>query len=140
MFFDNQNELNIILNNNINDDNTTINPKEGLIKGNMFNNEYKSYKNIQPKDIEATNEKSDLCLKIYELDFAITDLALYLDLHKNDNDTYNIFKNYVKKYKEYKEKYENNYDIICQDSIIKNTYSWTNNPWPKDNDGGIKYV
>ena len=140
MFFDNQNDLNIILKDKINSDNIITNPKEGLIKGNMFNNEYKSYKNIKPKQIESTNDKDKLLLKIYELNFAIIDLGLYLDLNKEDQNVYNTFKSFIEKFNEYKKEYEEKYNILCQDNIIKDTYSWTNDPWPFNNKGGIKYV
>ena len=62
MFFDNQNDLNIIINNISNDNNTLTNVKEGLIRGNMFNKEYIPYKNISPKLIETLNEESKLLL------------------------------------------------------------------------------
>ena len=140
MFFDNQNDINEIINTISYNNSNLLNPSIGLQKGNMFNKEYKAYKNIEPQKIESTNEESKLLLKIYELDFAIIDIALYLDLHKNDIQTYKIFKDYVNEYNEYKEKYEKKYNILCQDNIINDKYSWTNNPWPKDNDGGIKYV
>ncbi len=140
MFFDSQNDLNMILNNTINNDNIITNSKDGLVKGNMFNNEYKPYKNIVPKAIETTTDKAKLLLKIYELNFAIIDLGLYLDLNKDNQDIYNTFKMYVKKFNEYKDEYEHKYNILCQDNIIKDTYSWTNNPWPFENIGGIKYV
>lgn len=140
MFFDNQNDLNEVISTLSNNDSNLINPSIGLQKGNMFNKEYKPYKNIEPKKIESTNDESNLLLKIYELDFAIIDTALYLDLHKNDIQTYITFQDYVNKYNKYKEKYEQEYNILYQDNIINDKYSWTNDPWPKDNNGGIKYV
>ena len=137
MFFDNQNDLNIIINNISNDNNTISNVKEGLIKGNMFNKEYKPYKNIEPKLIEALNEENKLLLNIYELDFALIDLSLYLDLHKDDEDIYKIFKMYLNKYNDYKKLYEEKYYILCQDSNLKDTYTWVDNSITT---GGIKYV
>ena len=137
MFFDNQNDLNIIINDISNDNNILSNVKEGLIKGNMFNKEYIPYKMIEPKLIEATNEESKLLLNIYELDFALIDLGLYLDLHKEDEDIYKIFKMYKNKYNDYKKLYEDKYYILCQDSNLKDTYTWVDNSITT---GGIKYV
>ena len=137
MFFDNQNDLNIIINDISNDNNILSNVKEGLIKGNMFNKEYIPYKMIEPKLIEATNEESKLLLNIYELDFALIDLGLYLDLHKEDEDIYKIFKMYKNKYNDYKKLYEEKYYILCQDSNLKDTYTWVDNSITT---GGIKYV
>ena len=137
MFFDNQNDLNIIINDISNDNNTLTNVKEGLIKGNMFNKEYIPYKNISPKSLEALNEETKLLLDIYELDFALIDLSLYLDLHKDDEDIYKIFKMYKNKYNDYKKLYEDKYYILCQDSNLKDTYTWVDNSITT---GGIKYV
>ena len=137
MFFDNQNDLNIIINNISNDNNNLSNIKEGLIKGNMFNKEYMPYKNIEPKLIETLNEESKLLLNIYELDFALIDLSLYLDLHKDNEDIYKIFKMYQNKYNDYKKLYEDKYYILCQDSNLKDTYTWVDNSITT---GGIKYV
>jgi hypothetical protein len=43
MFFDNQNDTDIIINTIINNTNNLVNPTLGLQRGNMFNNEYKTY-------------------------------------------------------------------------------------------------
>ena len=137
MFFDNEMDTNIIINQLSNDNNNLTNPMTGLIKGNMFNQEYKSYKNIEPKKLEATTEEMKLLLKLYELDFAIIDLGLYLDLHKDDNDVYKIFKLYTNKFNDYKNLYEQKFNILCQDNTIKDNYSWTTS---SINTGGIKDV
>lgn len=139
MFFDSLNDSNIIISSIANDTNLLTNPKLGLIRGNMFNNEYKTYKKIEPKELNATNEQEQLLLKIYELCFAITDLGLYLDLHKENKDIYSIYKSYVQKYKEYLKIYEDKYNILFQDSTLKDNYTWPNKPWPFEM-GGIKYV
>jgi spore coat protein JB len=139
MFFDSLNDSNIIISSIANDTNLLTNPKLGLIRGNMFNNEYKTYKKIEPKELNATNEQEQLLLKIYELCFAITDLGLYLDLHKENKDIYSIYKSYVQKYNEYLKIYEDKYNILFQDSTLKDNYTWPNKPWPFEM-GGIKYV
>ena len=139
MFFDSLNDSNIIISSIANDTNLLTNPKLGLIRGNMFNNEYKTYKKIEPKELNATNEQEQLLLKIYELCFAITDLGLYLDLHKENKDIYSIYKSYVQKYNKYLKIYEDKYNILFQDSTLKDNYTWPNKPWPFEM-GGIKYV
>ena len=139
MFFDNQNDNDIIINTIINNSNNLVNPTLGLQRGNIFNNEYKAYKNIKPKELNGLTEKDNLLLKISELDFAIIDLGLYLDLNKDDEVMYNTFKSYVEKYKEYKKIYEEKYNILCQDNITNDSYVWPNKPWPVEM-RGIKYV
>lgn len=154
MLFDNNMDMNMIMNlsnmnlnsineiEKINDLNNSklTNDKTGLQRGNMFNNEYKPYKNYNPSSIDAKTEKDDLLLKLYETNFAIIDLNLYLDLHPNDFDMYQIYKEYINKFDSFKKMYEKNYGPLENTCIENNNYDWIKNPWPWDKDGGTKYV
>jgi len=120
--------------------NTLVDEKLGLQRGNMFENEYKPYKNFNPEIIRINNEKDELILKLFESNFAIIDLNLYLDLNPNDDRIYEIYKSYVNNYEKIKNIYEEKYgplEITCVDN---KTYDWINNPWPWDNNGGNKDV
>lgn len=145
MLFDTQSELDMFINNfskkSIDNNQSKLTNKEiGLQRGNMFNQEYLPYKNYVPDKIEALNEKDDLLLKLFETDFAITDIALYLDLHSDDNKMYEIYKNYVESYEKYKKIYEEKYGPLLQNCTDYSNYQWIKNPWPWDKMGGIKYV
>ena len=143
MLFDNEldiNMLNTIMGLNKDTNSKLSNDKVGLQRGNMFNNEYKPYKNLNPKSIIASTEKDELCLKLFECNFAIIDLNLYLDLHPENKDLYELYKDYVKKYEEYKNNYEQKYGSLDITDIKTNYYNWIKNPWPWDKNGGIKYV
>ena len=126
--------------NNSNDNNNLFTDKVGLLKGNMFKDEYIPYKNYKEKEIIVKDEKNALLLKIYETDFAIKDLNLYLDLHPEDQIIFNEFKKYINMYNDYKKRYEMEYGPLCLESTTNNTYNWINNPWPWDNMGGMKNV
>lgn len=144
MLFDNEMDINMLntimgINNGFNNSKLS-NDKIGLQRGNMFNDEYKSYKGLNPKNIVVNTEKDELCLKLFETNFAIIDLNLYLDLHPNNNEMYELYRNYVKKYEEYKNIYEQKYGPLDFTDIKNNNYEWIKNPWPWDKDGGIKYV
>ena len=78
-----------------------------------------------------------MLLKIQELTFKVIDLNIYLDIHPNDNELYNEFKNTVKELKTYKDTYEKNYGPLCMtDTLYYDSYKWTKNPWPWMNEGG----
>ena len=144
MLFDNEMDINMLntimgINNGFNNSKLSSD-KIGLQRGNMFNDEYKPYKGLNPKNIVANTEKDELCLKLFETNFAIIDLNLYLDLHPNNNEMYELYRNYVKKYEEYKNIYEQKYGPLDFTDIKNNNYEWIKNPWPWDKDGGIKYV
>ncbi len=110
--------------------------KEGFLKGNMFKNEYKPYKNYQIGIIMPKNRKEEIELKLYQLDFAINDLNLYLDIHPDDSRMFNLFKEYVKEYKKVKEMYEKIDGPLCLTDATQDKYDWIYNwPW-----GGSKNV
>ena len=70
-------------NTNIYDENKkdTYEIDEGFVKGNLFRDEYESYKNYKPAKITVQNEQEALLIKLMMLDFAINDLNLYLALN-----------------------------------------------------------
>ena len=127
--------LNIPLNNSM--DNTTSNnklysTKEGFLKGNMFKDEYDPYKNYAIATINPSNSKEELALKIYELDFALNDLNLYLDLHPEDTTMFDTFKKNIKELNRLKEQYIDAYGPLCLTDVTGSNYSWLNKfPWEK---------
>ena len=113
-------------------------PKEGLKKGNMFNNAYVTYKNYTFFDVKPDSEKSAMLLEIMSYSFAINDLNLYLDLHRNDDVVYDLFKEYVNKEFELEKEYVKKYGPLC----VKESgsgFDWINNNWPWSS-GGVDYV
>lgn len=132
MFFEDINEL-------IND-NDISNKYEGYLRGNMFNDEYVSYKNFKSKMINFNDRKDELLFNISMFEFIMNDLALYLDLHPDDTEIFNYFKDAVSKYKYYLNEYESQYGPLELCANKDNKYVYYKNPWPWDNDGGVKYV
>ncbi len=120
------------------DNDKLFNEVEGFKYGNMFRNEYNPYKNYQVSKLRASNEKEELLLKIYESDFALNDLNLYLDLHPNDDEVYKLFRKYTEDERKYVDRYEKMYGPLnlC-DSDYQN-YMWDKGPWPFE--GGSKNV
>ncbi len=88
-------------------------PKEGFFKGNLFENEYKSYKNYIPREITPTNEKESLLFEIMIYDHASHDIELYLDVYPNKKEYVEIYEKYINKLNELKEIYRKKYDPIC---------------------------
>ncbi len=136
MYFDN-NYLDIFINNkSISRDTLILNTDrfysahEGFIRGNLFKDLYDPYKNYHVKDIIPNNEKDSIILKIYELDFAINDLNLYLDIYSNDEEAFSLFKKYVEEYKKYCEVYEKNYGPLKLIDCDASLYNWNKEPFP----------
>lgn len=114
-----------------------VNPKDGLILGNMFYNSYIPYKDYKPCEYVACNEKEKLLLRIQELTFALNDLGLYLDLDPKDEQTYNLFKIYANELNKCKKKYTDQYEVLELNEDIKTDYTWYKNPWPWEGDSNV---
>lgn len=114
-----------------NDDNVKLfDCEDGFMYGNMFKNEYDSYKNYRPVQLESNTEVGRLLLKIYEYDFALNDLSLYLDLHPEDTDVYKLFKKYTEEQRKYVDIYEKKYGPMELDNSPYSSYMWDEGPWP----------
>lgn len=103
---------------------------EGFTKGNMFPKLYDQYKNYEPKTTKPKNEKEMLLDKIYKLSFALNDLNLYLDTHRDDHAAYDLFKKYAEMYDKTVKEYESKYQVLELNHDIYGKYTWINNPWP----------
>ena len=125
MFFDD-----IIFNFKNNNDVNLFNYEEGFMYGNMFKNEYDSYKNYKVAKLDSSSDKGNLLLKIYQYDFALNDLSLYLDLHPDDRDVYEIFKHYTEEESKYVDMYVKKYGPMELDYSPYNNYMWDEGPWP----------
>lgn len=104
--------------------------QQGFLRGNMYNNEYVPYKGYNPSRIIAKNEKETIMLKLYEYDFALNDLSLYLDINPDNKYVYKLFQKYVESYEKAKEEYERKYGplVLTDDSSLD--YEWASNPFP----------
>ncbi len=114
-----------------------LSPSEGQMIGNMFYNEYIGYKNYKPKKIVVSGEKEKDLQKIRELDFAINDLMLALDLEPSNKDYYELFKKYAKELSLCKKAYADKYEVLGILEDIKGVYTWEKGPWPWE---GERYV
>lgn len=104
---------------------------KGFKRGNMFGNLYDPYKNYRASELKAGSEREDMLMQLQELDFAMIDLGLYLDLYDNDRTAIKLFNDYQMKSKELCKMYEGKYGPLTFDSMqYGNTWTWDNGPWP----------
>ena len=116
-------------------------PKEGFLKGNMFNDEYVPYKNYKYGEIYASNEKEELLYGIMALAFAMNDLNLFLDLNPFDDEKLKDYQQISKKHDELVKEYTSKYcplEINEVDNI--KMFNWIYNPRPWQSEGGVKHV
>ena len=136
--FDNFNfpDMNVFNNTFFNQNNQTNNnnlatPLEGYIRGNLFNDLYKPYKNYRPARIVPNNEQAELLLNLNQLDFAAHELRLYLDVFPTDRNMIQLFNKYQQMATEAMNAYEQKFGPIAANTPSENTqFSWQAYAWP----------
>ena len=78
-----------------------------------------------PRDLK----REEMIMKIKELDFAVIELALYLDTHPEDKKALYLHNNYAKSLKELKDKYQKVYGPLTIHYPC-NKWKWLEEPWP----------
>lgn len=90
-----------------------------------------NFTNVMPEDTcpEREETREEMIQNIRCLDFAVVELALYLDTHEDDEKALCLHREYATKLKELKEKYQKVYGPLS----IKfpcNKWRWLEEPWP----------
>ena len=81
---------------------------------------------------EFNNEnmtREEMAMKIKEYQFAITDIALYLDTHPEDEKALCLHRTYCKRAKELKDAYQKMYGPLTINYPCKK-WRWLEQPWP----------
>ena len=73
--------------------------------------------------------------ELMALDFAIKELGLYLDTHRNDEDALALFCSYVKLAREGREKYVETYGPLKMTDCVDGGFRWLDDPWPWEKGG-----
>ena len=98
------------------------NEDEEMLVSNVYNNECEKERRI---DCE---EKEEMLNKIRSYEFAINELALYLDTHPEDQKALCLHRKYCKEVKELKDKYQKVYGPLTINYPC-NKWRWLEEPW-----------
>ena len=131
----NRQMMNLNINNSISANNTNNNLSglyTGFIRGNMFPNLYRQYKNYQPAMINPRNEREQYLLDLDQVQFAMHDIHLYLDNFPNDTSMINEFNRNRETYNEILRDYEAKFGpiVINSNNLNGSPWHWNNEPWP----------
>ena len=86
--------------------------------------------NMNTFECENSNQtREDMLERIKSLNFAITELALYLDTHSNDEKALCLHRKYCKEYRELTDKYQKVYGPLTIEFPC-NKWRWLEEPWP----------
>jgi len=105
----------------------TYSKSEALGRGTLFPGLDLPFKNYYGDTVKLNTP----LLELMALNFAVVDLGLYLDTHKDDAEAFMLYKEYVRLLKEGKEKYKKMYGPIKQtDTAEFDKFNWLDDPWP----------
>lgn len=81
-------------------------------------------------------EKTDTPLhELQAVNFAVNELGLYLDTHKDDEEALELFRKYVQMYHQGLMQYEKLYGPLTRKQAgISGKYDWLSSPWPWEYD------
>lgn len=82
---------------------------------------------------EAAGLPDNRSTQLQALLFVVTELGLYLDTHRDDQEAFQLFKQYTEMAREAKSQYEAMHGPLTQMSVGQDeTYRWLDDPWPWD--------
>ena len=101
--------------------------RKGLVRGTMFPGLDLPFMGMVNKNELPVTSLSEL----QALGFAIQELALYLDTHRNDREALEIYRSYQKMYKKCTQEYMKQYGPLTHKMISDSEkYDWLDDPWP----------
>ena len=100
--------------------------RKGIVRGTLFPGLDLPFMGmINQKDLAPTPLS-----ELQTLAFAINELALYLDTHKEDMEALEMYRAYQKLYADGRRKYENEYAPLNHMCASGDNYRWLDDPWP----------
>ena len=101
--------------------------KQGLSQGTLFPGLNLPFRGSVNKKEVAEGPMWDL----QALGFAVQELALYLDTHRDDREVLALYREYQQMYAKCKEEYARRYGPMTNGMVSERTsYDWLDDPWP----------
>jgi len=107
--------------------------QEGLAAGTLFPGLHLPFFRAVKARMNCDNDA--LC-ELMALGFAVTELGLYLDTHQDDKEALRLYREYAAMAKDGRKRYEAMYGPLRQTAVPEGAWSWINDPWPWEVEGG----
>ena len=102
-------------------------PRKALVRGTLFTGLDLPFMGMVNKNEKPVTPMTEL----QTIAFAIQELALYLDTHRDDQEAYDLYCQFQKMYHDAKDEYEKDCGPLTHHSRVKQKdYKWLNDPWP----------
>ena len=101
-------------------------PRKALVRGTLYSGldlPFHGMVNKQEKPVTPLTE-------LQTISFAIQELALYLDTHRDDTEALELYRTFQKMYQQELHKYEEKCGPLTHKSIVSGGYRWLDDPWP----------
>ncbi len=100
--------------------------KTGIVRGTLFPGLDLPFMDMINKNELPVTPLTEL----QTMGFALQEMALYLDTHRDDKEALEVFKVFQRLYAQGREKYEKECGPLTLTSKMENGYSWLDDPWP----------
>ena len=101
-------------------------PRMGFVRGTLFPGLDLPFMGMINKNEKPVTPLTEL----QTMAFAIQELALYLDTHRDDTEALEMYRQYQRLYNEGKEKYEKMCGPLNHMHVGEGGYRWLDDPWP----------
>ena len=100
--------------------------RKALVRGTLFPGLDLPFMGMVNKNEQPVTPLTELQV----MGFAIQELALYLDTHKDDEEAFMLYKQFQIMYEKAKDIYEKECGPLTHKSISSDSYRWLKDPWP----------
>lgn len=101
-------------------------PRKALVRGTLFCGLDLPFMGMVNKNEKKVTPLTEL----QTMAFAIQELALYLDTHRNDAEALELYRSFQRLYKQGCEEYEQKYGPLTHSFVSNGEYKWLDEPWP----------
>jgi len=101
-------------------------PRKALVRGTLFPGLDLPFMGMVNKNERPVTPLSEL----QAMGFAIQELALYLDTHRDDQEAFALYRQFQMLYDKAKDIYEKEYGPLTHKSAVGDCYRWLCDPWP----------
>lgn len=101
--------------------------RKALVRGTLFPGLDLPFMGMVNKNEQEITPLTEL----QALNFALYELALYLDTHRDDRDALELYRSYQQMYQQGREEYERRFGPLNHGTPSdRDTYAWLDDPWP----------
>ena len=101
-------------------------PRKALIRGTLYSGLDLPFMGM----VNNTEKPATPMTELQTMSFALQELALYLDTHRDDKEALELYRNMQTMYAQCRMQYEKTYGPLTHMSPVGEEYKWLSDPWP----------